>query len=138
METRITAHSQTYRLRQRIEEAQIRHGQEVRADLPFVRVIASWAPFAWLRRARGEETREGHVFFCEMGQIRVRQVVANGDDHPLPSDVIIEGLKVPDSGTYDILDAVIRSNGDIRLIVDERTRVVPTAERMRAVDPALV
>jgi hypothetical protein len=45
MEARITAHSQPYRLRERMEEAQVRHGTGVRVDLPGVRVMAfadSW------------------------------------------------------------------------------------------------
>ena len=38
MEARITAQSQSFKLRERLHEAQVSHGQEVRADLPNVRV----------------------------------------------------------------------------------------------------
>src|SRR3989449_2050943 len=38
MEARITAQSQSFKLRERLEEAKVSHGQEVRADLPNVRV----------------------------------------------------------------------------------------------------
>ncbi len=34
MEARITAQSQSFKLRERLEEAKVSHGQEVRADLP--------------------------------------------------------------------------------------------------------
>src|SRR2546422_2049853 len=34
----ITAQSQSFKLRERLEEAKVSHGQEVRADLPNVRV----------------------------------------------------------------------------------------------------
>ena len=48
-----------------------------------------------------------------------------GDELPLPNSVILEGLKVSRSGVYDIVNAVVRSNGDIRVFIDERTNVVP-------------
>ncbi len=39
MEARVTAQSQSYRLRERMQEAKVSHGQEIRADLPNVRVL---------------------------------------------------------------------------------------------------
>jgi len=47
-----------------------------------------------------------------------------GDDYPLPNTVIVEGMEVNKSGVYDIMNALVRSNGDIRIFVDEQTRVV--------------
>jgi formate dehydrogenase len=44
---------------------------------------------------------------------------------PLPTDAIVEGLEVASGGTYDLLNGLVRSNGDLRPIVDEATRVVP-------------
>ena len=113
MEARITAHSQPFRLRGRMEEAKIYHGQEIRADLPNVRVTA---------RTGG---REGQVLFCTMGPIRVRETLNRGDDRPLPTNVAVEGFEVPTAGSYDILNALVCSNGDLRLVVDEQTRIVP-------------
>jgi hypothetical protein len=124
MKAHVTAHSQPYRLRERIAQADIRHGQEVRADLPGVRVgaiVGSW--FNFINRKP-----EGEVFFCNMGPIKVREILQKGDDLPLPNQVIVEGLDVEDSGTYDIINALVRSNGDLRLVVDDKTRIVP-AER---------
>jgi hypothetical protein len=124
MEPRVMAHSQAYRLKERMTEAEIRHGQEVRADLPGIRVTAE-AP-GW----RGApEPQRGVIFFCTMEAIRVREVLASGDGQPLPSEVIVDGLVVPEPGTYDILNALVHSNGALRLQVDSATRIVPRARQ---------
>ena len=112
MEARVTAQSQPFRLIERMEEAKVFHGQEIRADLPNVRVTGLAG------------SREGQVFFCTMGPIRVREILNRGDDRPLPRKVTVEGLAVPTSGSYDLLNALVSSNGDLRLVVDDKTRVV--------------
>ena len=120
MQAHVTAHSQAYRLRERMAQAKVQHGQEIRADLPGIRVVAmgrEW--FAARHRERGE------VFFCTMGPIRVRKVAVSGDGGPLPTDVVVQGLEVANVGTYDLLNVLVRSNGDLRLIVDDASRVVP-------------
>jgi hypothetical protein len=124
MEPRVMAHSQTYRLKERMTEAEIRHGQEVRADLPGIRVTAEGP--GW---RSAPEPQRGVIFFCTMGTIRVREVLASGDGQPLPSEVIVEGLVVPEPGTYDILNALVHSNGALRLQVDSATRIVPRARQ---------
>jgi len=107
-----------------MEKASVRHGQEIRADLPGVRVAAS--PRNWfVSRAK----HKGEIFFCTMGPLEVREVVSPGDDRPLPTTAVVEGLTVPSGGTYDLLNALVQSNGDLRVIVDEATRVVPSAGR---------
>jgi len=55
----------------------------------------------------------------------VREVTVPGDGSPLPSDVVIDGLEVASGGSYDLLNVLVQSNGDLRLIVDNATRVVP-------------
>ncbi len=115
MEARVTSQSQSFRLVERLEQASIYHGQEIRADLPSVRVLAL---------AGGAEAQ---VLFCTMGQVRVREILHRGDDGPLPTCVTLTGLEVSTSGTYDILNALVSSNGDLRLAVDSETRVVPAA-----------
>jgi hypothetical protein len=119
MEPRVMAHSQTYRLRERMTEAAIGHGQEVRADLRGIRVTAD---LSYARSA--PDPSLGVIFFCTMDAIRVREVLAAGDDRPLPKEVILEGLTVPEPGTYDILNALVHSNGSLRLKVDAATQVV--------------
>lgn len=130
MEAHVTSQSQSFRLRQRAEEAHIRHGQEVRADVPNVRVTASaTTPFGWRRRGAATASRHGEVFFCNVGQIRIREVLASGDDQPLPTDVIVEGLEIAEPGSYDLLNVLVRSNGDIQLVLDEQTRIEPAVRQ---------
>jgi hypothetical protein len=120
MEARVTAYSQADRLREGMEKAAVQHGQEIRADLPGIRVVAS-ARNWFAARSKGK----GEVLFCTMGPIRVREVSNSGDGRPLPTTVTLEGLVVPSSGAYDLLNTLVRSNGDLQLIVDDATRVVP-------------
>jgi hypothetical protein len=113
-----------------MEQAEVRHGQEIRADLPGVRVTAMSRN--WFT---GRPNGKAEVFFCTMGPIRVRETTTPGDGGPLPNDVVVQGLDVPGEGTYDLIDALVQSNGDLRLIVDAATRVVPVvgkAEMSRA------
>jgi hypothetical protein len=101
-------------------QAEVRHGQEIRADLPGIRVTAMARDWFFARRKE-----KGEVFFCNMGPIRIREVKTTGDAAPLPEKVLLEGLEVPNDGTYDLLDVLVQSNGDLRVIVDNATRVVP-------------
>jgi hypothetical protein len=134
MEARVTASSQADRLREGMEKAAVQHGQELRADLPGIRVVAS-APH-W---DTGGDKGKGEVLFCTMGPIRVREVTSPGDGRPLPTTVTLEGLVVPGSGAYDLLNTLVRSNGDLQLIVDDATRVVPVVrERQIVTDDELV
>ena len=119
MEARVTGYSQVERLRERIEQAEVRHGQEIRADLPGVRVIAMARN--WFRP---KDQRQGEILFCTMGPVRVREVTIPGDALPLPTKVVVQGLVVPGEGRYDLLDALVQSNGDLRVIVDDATKVV--------------
>lgn len=110
MQAHVTAASQSFRLRERMEEAKIQHGQEVRVDIPNVRVLAGVGG-------------RGDVFFCNMGPIRVREVLAPGDQRALPTGVVLDGVEFPAAGNFDITDALITSNGDIRITADGRTKV---------------
>jgi hypothetical protein len=118
MEVRVAAYSQTNRLRERMTEADVGHGQEVRIDVRNVRVQV--AGRTWLDR---REQVMGHVFFCAVGRVDVRRVVIEGDGRPLPEATILDGLRVPCEGSYDLLNVLVRSNGKLRLIVDEASRV---------------
>jgi hypothetical protein len=116
MEASVTLQSQSFRLRERLEEANISHGQEIRADLPNIRVVALAGGGA------------GQALFCTMGPIRINEILSRGDECPLPTDVTLEGLRVSSSGAYDILNALVSSNGNLRLVVDDKTRVVAAAK----------
>jgi hypothetical protein len=129
MEPRVMAHSQTYRLRERMAEAAIGHGQEVRADLTGIRVSAQIADWR-----SAPDPKVGVIFFCTMGSIKVREVLAPGDGKTLPSEVVLEGLEVPEPGTYDIVNAVVHSNGALRVKVDSATRVVQRVRGLATAD----
>ena len=120
MEARVTSYSQSHRLRERMAEAEVRHGQEIRADLPGIRVGAMGRN--WFT---GKVGRRAEVFFCTMGPITVRETTMQGDGGPLPGNVILEGLEVQAEGTYDLKDVLIQSNGDLRVIIDGTSRVEP-------------
>ena len=133
MEAHVTSYSQADRLREGMEKAAVRHGQEIRADLPGIRVLASAR--SWFAP---RDKRWGEVFFCNMGPVRVREAANPGDEEPLPAKVVLEGLTVPGAGTYDLLNALVQSNGDLRVIVDQATRVMPAAEpRLFRREPAI-
>ncbi len=144
MEAHVTEQSQTYRLQQRAREAHVRHGQEVRADIPDVRVApahdttpAFVGRLHWLRRDEpAPATPGGTVFFCDIGPLRIREVVVEGDDAPLPTTVVVEGLTVPQPGRYDLVNILVRTNGDLRLIVDGETRLEPAAAKSPAFYPS--
>ena len=110
MQANVTAHSQTFRLRERMDEARIRHGQTVSADIPNVRVLA-------------EASGSGLIFFCNMEPIKVNQVLQEGDQEALPERVVLEGLDFPESGTYDITNALVSANGAIRISASAQTRI---------------
>jgi hypothetical protein len=124
MEARVSAYSQTNRLRERMAQAEVWHGQEIRADLPGIRVTAMSRN--WFT---GRPTGNAEIFFCAMGPVRVREVKAAGDGAPLPSTVVVQGLEVTGEGTYDLIDALVQSNGDLRVIVDDATQVVPVVRQ---------
>ena len=118
MQAHLSVHSQAARLRERMEQADVKHGEELRVDLTGVRVMAGGRE--WLSPWRPERAE---VFFCTMGPVRLRKVAISGDDGPLPTTVTLDGLEVPGEGVYDLLNVLVRSNGDLRLIVDEATQV---------------
>jgi hypothetical protein len=127
MQTRVTAHSQPYRLRQRLEEAGIRHGQEIRADLRGIHVSVAHSPLGELYQWSGGHVgrpNAGDVYFCMMGRLQVRSLLQSGDGRPLPENVVLEGFEVGAAGQFDILNALVQSNGDIRVIVDQESQVV--------------
>jgi hypothetical protein len=114
MQVRVTAQSQPHRLRERLEEVAVSHGEEIRADVRNVRVTAS----------AGAPEGVGVAFFCNMAPLSVRQVLTRGDGGPLPAELDLTGLEVPYAGVYDILNVRLSSNGAMRVVVDDSSRVV--------------
>jgi hypothetical protein len=48
---------------------------------------------------------------------------------------VLDGLTVPEPGAYDLMDAVVHSNGVLRIRVDARTRLVQRARGITTSDP---
>jgi hypothetical protein len=116
-----------------MDEAQVRHGQEIRADLPGVRVMAMGRH--WFT---GRASDKGEVFFCNMGPISVRETTAPGDGGALPKSVVLKGLEVPYDGVYDLIDVLVQSNGDLRVIMDGASRAVPSRRELGRHDALFV
>jgi hypothetical protein len=112
MQVRVTAQSQPHRMRERLEEVAVSHGQEIRTDVRNVRVTVPVG------------SAEGVAFFCNMAPLRVREILAPGDGGPLPAGLDVAGLEVPYAGVYDILNARVSSNGAMKVVLDDSSRVV--------------
>lgn len=110
MNAKVTFASQTHRLREELERSKIAHGATARVDIPRVRVGAGVAA-------------EPHIFFCDVRDVRVRREVVAGDGEPLPPTVVVDGLDFPSEGIYDLRNAVVSANGDIRIDADEETEL---------------
>jgi len=105
--------SQANRLRETMAAAAITHGETVRADLQRVEV------------SRKFDLQRPLVFFCQMRDLTVNEIVWPGDGQRLPEDVMLHGLTVEREGVYDIRNALITSNGRIEVTVDGESRVIP-------------
>jgi hypothetical protein len=99
-------------------EAGVGHGHEVRADVRGVRVQLT-SPDWFTRWGR----IKADVFFCGVSPVEVRRVAIEGDGGPLPDRTILDGLQVPQEGRYDLINVLVRANGDLRLILDDASRV---------------
>lgn len=77
-------------------------------------------------RPQGWGGEEGVAFSCSMAVIQVREVLNQGDGNALPA-LPDSGLVVPISGWYDLLNAVVRSNGHLEVILDSESRIVPAS-----------
>jgi len=110
-------------------QAEVRHGQEIRADLPGIRVVAMSRH--WFT---GRPNGNAEVFFCTMEPIQVRETTIPGDGGPLPSNVIVEGLEIAADGTYDLRNVLVQSNGDLRVIMDGASQVVARQSTARRSD----
>jgi hypothetical protein len=118
MEAHVTAASQSYKVREYVEKAEIRHGQTARVDIPNVRVAVT-------------ADRPGEIYFCNMRPIRVKQILSPGDQGGIPTKVALDKLEFPSGGTYDIIDVLISTNGEIRISADRQTRICAAADRIR-------
>jgi hypothetical protein len=62
-----------------------------------------------------------------MERLRVRTRLNAGDGRALPETVTLEGFEVATVGEFDILNALVQSNGNIRVIVDSESEIISAA-----------
>jgi len=123
----VTSASQVDKLRSKMQEKGVTHAAEVRADIRGVRVGQGESPerVSILQKLIGHPTKKAPVFFCNIRGFENLKVLQNGDGNPLPDRATIRGLKVEGSGLFNLLNARVFSNGQINVVVDRATRVVP-------------
>lgn len=113
-----TSGSQPGVLRQRLEEAGVRHGETVVANLRGVRVeTVMTGPLG--------NRRQAQLFFCAMAPVEIVSREGGGDEQPLPYGVALEeGFAVPnEAGFVDMLGVRIHPNGMINLASAQEVRV---------------
>jgi len=106
----ITSFSQPDVLQTRMKEEKMSHGGTVRANLSPVR----------LDMANGGVV----MYFCPMKNLKILEVVAEGDGNSIPLQAKIEGLSVPadcKSGFYALENVELSSNGTIQVKATEKT-----------------
>ena len=112
--------SQSDVLRHRMNDRELTHEQTVRADIPNVRVGEPCLEGSWIT-----SNRKAPVFFCNVGNLTIRENLKPGDGDQLPAKVAVKGLAVGRAGFFNLENVLITSNGEITVEVDELTRIVP-------------
>ena len=105
-----SAFSQPHVLRRRMEEEKMTHAETVTANISPVRLE--------------KHADKMVMYFCPMKSIEIIEKIAAGDGCTLPSDVIVEGITIPDgceAGLYTLKNVVIGSNGTLQVIARENT-----------------
>lgn len=108
---KVTSHSQSDVLRRRMENAGFTHGQEARVNLRKVRL-------------RRQAPSEGVIYFCEMKQLEVVEVLQDGDGGMLPKHATVKELNFSEEGRHDVLGAILYSNGALQVRADQNTKIV--------------
>lgn len=97
--------SQPHRLRQRLHEAGVQHGQQVEAEIE-VRVEG----------AEAEGAQTATVFFCNMPGLAEFQIIGEPDGEELPEYAIIDGFDVDRDGYWRV-PVLISPNGVMNVTV---------------------
>lgn len=125
MKAHITIYSQPEQLEKAMILQRLRHGDEVLATIPNVRVD----------HAPGAFNKNGRLFFCDIGPLRDVTPLAMGDRKPLPKEAELVGeFHVPAPGNYNLHNVKLSSNGKLQVIRTERTYFVPVDEDMAMVE----
>lgn len=108
-EAQASKQSQCHKLRSRLEEAGFTHGESARVHLPGLAL---------------QDSQEGlRGYFCRVGRIQVIERLEEGDGKALPEEADLRGIVFPGKGLHCLENAVVRSNGRMRIEADEKTEV---------------
>ena len=109
-EVTVTAYSQPHVLHNRMKEEKMSHGGSVKANLSPIRL----------------DMDKGNVvmYFCPMKELKILEVISEGDGDNIPASVKVEGLNIPSdfkAGFYELENVELTSNGTIQVKATERT-----------------
>ena len=105
-----SAFSQPHVLKRKMQEEKLTHAETVTASISPVRLESSPDKMV--------------MYFCPMKNIEILKTIVVGDGGGLPSEVSLEGLKVPKNfqpGLYTLKNVVLTSNGTMQVIGSEKT-----------------
>lgn len=106
----LTSYSQPHVLQQRMKEANLTHGDRVKADISPVRLESNFGKMV--------------MYFCPAQTISVHKKLEAGDGGSIPCEAIIEGFQLPaniKSGLYDLKNVELFSNGTMQVIAGPNT-----------------
>lgn len=109
-EVTVTSYSQPHVLREKMREKQLSHGETVVVNMSPVRLEAM--------------SEKMILYFCPMQTLDVVGNVKPGDGQDIPSNVILDGVKVPSdlkSGMYTLKNVKLTSNGTMQVIATAET-----------------
>jgi len=106
----LTQYSQPHVLKHRMNEADLKHGDTVTANISPVRIESVFGKMV--------------MYFCPTQNINILNKLETGDGLPLPEEATIKNITVPDDikpGLYNIINATLHSNGTMQVIANENT-----------------
>jgi hypothetical protein len=110
----ITSYSQSHVLQHRMKEEKLTHGQRVIANISPVRLESNFGKMV--------------MYFCPLQSIAVTKTITAGDGGSIPSEAILENVKVPQGfkpGLYEMKNVELFSNGHMQVIAGKKTEFVP-------------
>jgi hypothetical protein len=119
----ITADSQHYKLKEKMEEASMKHGTTAIVNLDNIK----------LKYSRGWKYNNLDLFFCEMKPIEVVKITEKGDGKDIPNQLSqINGFKVEKAGVYRIENVLLTSNGTMQMHKTRETKLILLEESIEA------
>lgn len=106
----LTHYSQPHVLQHRMNEANLKHGDTVIANISPVRIESCFG--------------KAVMYFCPIQNIEVVNKIEEGDGLPLPDQATLKNIEIPSSlkpGLYNIINATLFSNGTLQIIANENT-----------------